>query len=65
MYSNNRSSTCFEHSSYSESLFFYQIDAQILYFHTFIVLLYMFRVLAHLHGVNCINTASGIATLFR
>jgi len=28
-----------------DSLFFYQLDAQILYFNTFIILIYMFRAL--------------------
>jgi len=30
---------------YEISLFFYQLDAQILYFNTFIIFLYMFRAL--------------------
>ena len=41
-------------------------DVSLLYFNTFILLLYMFRALyAHLQEDNCIITASGIVTLFR
>ena len=44
---------------YNDSLF-YQLDAQILYFNTFITYLYMFRAYrAHLQEGNCINTAPG------
>jgi len=47
-------------------VFFYQLDSQILYFNTFITFLYMFRALLFSSsGSNCINTASGIVTLFR
>jgi len=44
---------------------FYQFDAQIIYFNTYITLLYMFRVLlCSSSGDSCITTASGIVTLF-
>ena len=47
-------------------VFFYQLDAQILYFNTFIIFLYMFRALlcSSSGGQNCISAASGIVTLF-
>jgi len=49
----------------SDSPFFSQFDAQILYFNTFITFLYMFRALLcpSSGGQNCINTASGVVTL--
>jgi len=45
-------------------VFFYQLDAQILYFNTFIIFLYMFRApLCSSSGGQLFSTASGIATL--
>jgi hypothetical protein len=48
-----------------DSLSFYRLDAQILYFNTFIFL-YMFRALmcSSSGGQTCISTASGIVSLF-
>jgi len=47
-------------------VFFYQLEAQILYFNTFITFLYMFRALlcSSSEGQNCVSTASGIVTVF-
>jgi len=46
--------------------FFYQLDAQIIYFNTFIIHLYMFEhYYVHLQEDNCIITASGTVTLCR
>jgi len=55
-----------ELTSYLIVFFFHQLDAQILYL---IHLLYSSarfeHYYAHLQEVNCINTASGIVTIFR
>jgi len=42
--------TILEYENYNDSLFFYQFDAQILYFNTFTIFLYMFRALLCSHS---------------